>query len=125
MWAPSANRATIILKPLTSFTTPTRAPSNCGAWNMTSRLPKRRSWTQACPRAWPSASPSADKLKILILKPSSLGDEVQSLPVLRLIKRHLPASEIYWWIDSKLAPLLEGDPDLADRKTVGSGQRGA
>ena len=38
---------------------------------------------------------------------------VQALPVLRLIKRHLPASEIYWWIDSNLAPLLEGDPDLA------------
>jgi heptosyltransferase I len=52
-------------------------------------------------------------VKILILKPSSLGDVVQALPVLRLIKQHLPASEIYWWIDSKLAPLLEGDPDLA------------
>jgi lipopolysaccharide heptosyltransferase II len=33
--------------------------------------------------------------------------------VLRLIKRHLPESCIYWWIDSRLAPLLEGDPDLA------------
>ena len=52
-------------------------------------------------------------LKILILKPSSLGDVVQALPVLRLIKRHLPASEIHWWIDSALAPLLEADPDLA------------
>jgi len=52
-------------------------------------------------------------LKILILKPSSLGDVIQALPVLRLLKRHLPASEIFWWIDSALAPLLEGDPDLA------------
>jgi lipopolysaccharide heptosyltransferase II len=51
-------------------------------------------------------------LKILILKPSSLGDVIQALPVLRLIKRHLPASEIFWWLDSSLAPLLEGDPDL-------------
>ena len=59
---------------------------------------------------WPGALPP---VKILILKPSSLGDVVQALPVLRLIKRHLPASEIYWWIDSNLAPLLEGDPDLA------------
>jgi heptosyltransferase I len=33
--------------------------------------------------------------------------------VLRLIKRHLPESSIYWWIDSRLAPLLEDDPDLA------------
>jgi ADP-heptose:LPS heptosyltransferase len=30
-------------------------------------------------------------LKILILKPSSLGDVIQALPVLRLLKRHLPA----------------------------------
>jgi len=52
-------------------------------------------------------------LKILILKPSSLGDVVQALPVLRLLKRHLPTSEIIWWIDTNLAPLLEGDPDLA------------
>ena len=33
--------------------------------------------------------------------------------MLRLLKRHQPASEIYWWIDSDLAALLEGDPDLA------------
>ena len=52
-------------------------------------------------------------MKILILKPSSLGDVVQALPVLRLIKRHLPQSQVYWWIESGLAPLLEGDPDLA------------
>lgn len=52
-------------------------------------------------------------MKILILKPSSLGDVVQALPVLRLIKRHLPHSAIYWWIESALAPLLEDDPDLS------------
>lgn len=52
-------------------------------------------------------------MKILILKPSSLGDVVQALPVLRSLKRHLPQSQIYWWIASTLAPLLEGDPDLA------------
>jgi heptosyltransferase I len=52
-------------------------------------------------------------LKVLILKPSSLGDVVQALPVLRLIKLYHPNSEIYWWIDAALAPLLEGDPDLA------------
>ena len=53
-------------------------------------------------------------LKILILKPSSLGDVIQALPVLRLLKLHYPASEIFWWIDSALTPLLEGDPDLTD-----------
>lgn len=52
-------------------------------------------------------------MKILILKPSSLGDVIHALPVLRLLKRHLPHSQIYWWIESGLAPLLEGDPDLS------------
>ena len=52
-------------------------------------------------------------MRILILKPSSLGDVIQSLPVLRLLKLHLPQSQIYWWLDAGLAPLLEGDRDLA------------
>ena len=51
-------------------------------------------------------------MKILILKPSSLGDVIQALPVLRLLKLHFPNAEIFWWIDSALAPLIEGDPDL-------------
>ncbi|HXJ59710.1 MAG TPA: glycosyltransferase family 9 protein [Verrucomicrobiae bacterium] len=50
--------------------------------------------------------------KIFILKPSSLGDVIQALPVLRLLRLHLPQSEIFWWIDSGLASLLETDPDL-------------
>ena len=33
--------------------------------------------------------------------------------MLRLLKLHWPDSQIYWWIDSGLAPMLEGDPDLA------------
>lgn len=52
-------------------------------------------------------------MKILILKPSSLGDVIQALPVLRLLKLHDSAGEIFWWVDASLAPLLEGDPDLA------------
>jgi len=52
-------------------------------------------------------------LKILILKPSSLGDVIQALPVLRLLKQHFRDAEIFWWIDAGLKSLLEGDPDLA------------
>jgi heptosyltransferase I len=51
-------------------------------------------------------------LKILILKPSSLGDIIQALPVLRLLKLHFRDAEIYWWVDSRFSPLLEDDPDL-------------
>lgn len=52
-------------------------------------------------------------MKILLLKPSSLGDVVQAVAVLRLLKKHWPASEIYWWLAADLVPLLEGDPDLS------------
>lgn len=33
--------------------------------------------------------------------------------MLRLLKLHWPESEIFWWIESRLAPLLDADPDLA------------
>jgi ADP-heptose:LPS heptosyltransferase len=54
-------------------------------------------------------------LKVFILKPSSLGDVVQALPVLRLIKLHQPASEIFWWVDATYRwcvffPFLSGCP---------------
>lgn len=38
---------------------------------------------------------------------------IQALPVLRLLKLHYPDSQIFWWIEATLAPLLEGDPGLA------------
>jgi lipopolysaccharide heptosyltransferase I len=52
-------------------------------------------------------------VKILILKPSSLGDVVQALPVARLLKQHYPSSSIFWWLDRRFVPLLDADPDLA------------
>jgi lipopolysaccharide heptosyltransferase I len=52
-------------------------------------------------------------VKVFILKPSSLGDVIQALPVLRMIRRHHPEAEVHWWLDSGLIPLLEEDPDLA------------
>src|SRR5688500_13157178 len=75
----------------------------------------------ACRRVSQNGSRSANDaatvrvaaLKILILKPSSLGDVIHALPVLRLLKQHYPQSEIYWWIEVHSAALLEGDPDLA------------
>jgi len=52
-------------------------------------------------------------LRILILKPSSLGDVVHAIPVLRMLRRALPQSDIFWWIDADLQDLLAGDPDLS------------
>ena len=51
-------------------------------------------------------------MKVLILKPSSLGDVVQALPLLRLIKKRVPKAEVSWWISSDLVSLFDGDPDL-------------
>ena len=51
-------------------------------------------------------------MKVLILKPSSLGDVVQAIPLLRLIKSRFPESEVYWWLAKELMTLLEGDPQL-------------
>jgi heptosyltransferase I len=42
-----------------------------------------------------------------------MGDVVQAMPVLRLIKLHQPSSRVFWWIEAGLSGLLEGDPDLA------------
>jgi heptosyltransferase-1 len=52
-------------------------------------------------------------LKILIVKPSALGDVVQALPVLRLLRIHYPEAEIDWWISTELAGILDEDVDLS------------
>lgn len=62
--------------------------------------------------------------KILIIKPSALGDIVHSLPVLSAVRKTYPDSEISWLIRTNLAGLLEGHPYLNnmilfDRKYLG------
>lgn len=47
---------------------------------------------------------------ILIVKPSSLGDIVHTLPAVAKIKRHWPESVLRWVINPEWAPLLEGNP---------------
>jgi lipopolysaccharide heptosyltransferase I len=48
--------------------------------------------------------------KILIVKPSSLGDVVHSLPFLNAIRETFPSSEIHWVIAKGLEDLLTGHP---------------
>jgi heptosyltransferase-1 len=50
--------------------------------------------------------------RILVIRTSALGDIVHSLPVLRALRRHLPAARIGWVVEAPFAPLLEGHPDL-------------
>jgi lipopolysaccharide heptosyltransferase I len=48
--------------------------------------------------------------KILIIKPSSLGDIIHSLPFLQIIRDAFPAAEIHWIIAEGLEGLLENHP---------------
>ena len=48
--------------------------------------------------------------KILIVKPSALGDIVHTLPVLDVLKRNFPSAEIHWVVAKGLHPLLENHP---------------
>ena len=51
-------------------------------------------------------------LKILIIKPSSLGDAVHTLPAVAAIRDANPDSEITWVINPEWAPLLRGNRDV-------------
>jgi lipopolysaccharide heptosyltransferase I len=48
--------------------------------------------------------------KILVIKPSSLGDVVHSLPFLNALRDGFPKAEIHWIIAKGLEGLLEGHP---------------
>ena len=47
--------------------------------------------------------------EVLIVKPSSLGDVVHTLPAVAAIKAHWPAAHLRWLVNTEWAPLLEGN----------------
>ena len=49
---------------------------------------------------------------VLVVKPSSLGDIVHTLPSVHLLKRTHPRLKITWIVNTEWAPLLAGNPDL-------------
>jgi heptosyltransferase-1 len=50
--------------------------------------------------------------RILLVKPSSLGDIVHTLPVVHALKRSFPDCFIGWIVQQAFAPLLEADPSI-------------
>ena len=63
--------------------------------------------------------------RILIIKPSALGDVVTAVPVLRGLRRRFPNSHISWLVATSCADLIRHDGDLNDvilfdRKTSGT-----
>lgn len=62
--------------------------------------------------------------RILIIKPSSLGDIVQALPALSALRSSFPQARISWFVRTEFAPLIENHPHLTetilfDRKYLG------
>ncbi len=50
--------------------------------------------------------------RVLIVKPSSFGDIIHTLPAVRALRRTLPNSDLRWLIQPQWAPLLEENPDI-------------
>ena len=64
--------------------------------------------------------------KVLIIKPSAIGDVVHALPVLNLLRRKWPAAHVSWLVTPACAGLLERHPQLDEvvrfeRKELGKG----
>ncbi len=52
--------------------------------------------------------------RILIIKPSSLGDVVHALPVLHGLRKRYPQAQIDWLVADGFAPLIEHHPDISE-----------
>jgi len=50
--------------------------------------------------------------EILVLKPSSLGDIVHTLPSVALLRRAFPEANIRWLVNPEWKPLLDGNPHI-------------
>src|SRR5258706_11318193 len=66
--------------------------------------------------------------RILIIKPSAIGDVVHALPVLNLVRRKWPSAKISWLVTAACAGLLENHPQLDEvilfnRRRFGHGWR--
>lgn len=53
-------------------------------------------------------------MRILIIKPSSLGDIIHALPTVRILRRAYPQAHIAWLVNDNFAPVLDGCP-IIDR----------
>jgi len=61
---------------------------------------------------------AAARLRILVVRTSSLGDVVQAVPVLVALRRRFPEARIGWVVEEGYAPMLEGHPALDDLLVV-------
>jgi lipopolysaccharide heptosyltransferase I len=55
---------------------------------------------------------ATDPDRILLIKPSAIGDVVHALPILNLLRKRWPGSHISWLVTPGCAGLLDGHPQL-------------
>lgn len=60
----------------------------------------------------PLATVTTSPLRILIVRLSAFGDVVQTLPLLKELRKHHPNAHIGWLVETAAAPLLETHPDI-------------
>jgi heptosyltransferase-1 len=66
--------------------------------------------------------------RILLIKPSAIGDVVHTLPILKLVRKRFPTAHLAWLVTPACAGLLEDHPlldevILFDRRRFGKGWR--
>lgn len=66
--------------------------------------------------------------RILIIRPSALGDVCRSVGLAAALRKHKPHAEIHWLVNAPFAPVLEAHPAIDrvipfDRKALGSAAR--
>ncbi len=61
---------------------------------------------------------SVEPSRILIIKPSSLGDIIHALPTLAALRSRFPDAWITWLVKKKWAEILDGNPNLDEVLSV-------
>ena len=67
-------------------------------------------------------NPKSEVRDILVVKPSSLGDIVHTLPAVALVKGRWPNARLRWLINPEWAPLLDGNPHVDESVLFPRGQ---
>jgi len=62
--------------------------------------------------------------RIVLIKPSALGDIIHALPVLTALRRCFPAAHLAWVVNRSYEALLRGHPDLDETIPFERGRRG-
>jgi len=62
--------------------------------------------------------------RLLIIKPSSLGDIVHALPTVAALRRRLPSAKLAWLVKREWAEVLDGNPDLNEVLAVDLSMKG-